>query len=227
MNYSNWKSGRFLARPNRFVAHVEVDGRLEICHVKNTGRCRELLTPGAAVYLERASNPARKTRYDLIAVEKGARLVNIDSQAPNQVFAEWIRGGGIPGVTLLRPECRRGDSRFDFYLEADGRRMFAEVKGVTLERDGTVLFPDAPTQRGAKHLRELARCIGEGYDACAAFVIQLRGAVRFIPNVETDPGFTQALLDARDAGVRLIAFDCNVTPGGITAGDPVKIELPG
>lgn len=225
MTYPNWSAGRFLARPNRFVAHVEMEGRVEVCHVKNTGRCRELLVPGARVYLTRSDNPSRKTRYDLIAVEKGTRLINMDSQAPNHVFAEWARRGGIPGVTLLRPECRHGDSRFDFYLEAATGPMFAEVKGVTLERDGTAMFPDAPTQRGAKHLRELCRCVGEGYAACAAFVIQMRGVKRLVPNVEADPDFARALAEARDAGVRLVAFDCAVTPGGLEAGDPVEIAL--
>lgn len=225
MTYANSHSAVFLSRPNRFIAHVERNGVTEICHVKNTGRCRELLIPGARVFLERAQNPARKTKYDLIAVYKGERLINIDSQAPNKIFAEWIVGGGFQNVTLVRPESRYGNSRLDFYIEAGERKIFAEVKGVTLEEDGVALFPDAPTERGVKHLRELASCVRERFDAYAVFVIQMKGARYFTPNVRTDPAFAQALREARDAGVNLLAFDCNVTPNAIMPADPVPILL--
>lgn len=225
MIYANCTSGIFLSRPNRFIAHVQLDGIVEVCHVKNTGRCRELLLPGAQVFLERSPNPARKTRYDLISVYKHGRLVNLDSQAPNKLFAEWAKAGGIPSISLLRAECAHGDSRFDFYLEASGKQMFVEVKGVTLEEDGLALFPDAPTERGVKHLRGLAACVREGYGACAAFVIQMEGVHSFTPNRRTHPAFADALLEARDAGVTLLAFDCRVTPDSIIPGQPVPILL--
>lgn len=225
MTYANSHSGVFLSRPNRFIAHVELNGVPEICHVKNTGRCRELLIPGAQVFLERAQNPARKTKYDLVAVYKGKRLINMDSQAPNKIFAEWVRAGGFPDVTLVRPEARYGNSRLDFYIEAGGKKIFAEVKGVTLEEDGVALFPDAPTERGVKHLRELISCVREGYAAYAVFVIQMKGIRYFTPNARTHPGFAQALRDARDAGVTLLAFDCSVTPDTITPGDTIPVRL--
>lgn len=164
MKYENIRKAVFLRRPNRFIAHVSLDGVETVCHVKNTGRCRELLVPGAEAYVQRAANPARKTAWDLIAVRKGERLINMDAAAPNAVFAEWLRSGGAGFVPeLLRPECVHGDSRFDFYLEYENRRIFAEIKGVTLEDQGIVRFPDAPTERGAKHLRGLRACLEEGF----------------------------------------------------------------
>ena len=172
MKYQEVKKGIFLSRPNRFIAHVMIDGTEEICHVKNTGRCRELLQPGVVVYLEKSRNPARKTRFSLVAVEKGQRLINMDSQAPNAAAKEWIASGRLfSPVTLLRPETKYGDSRFDFYAESGEQRHFIEVKGVTLEENGVVRFPDAPTQRGAKHLRELCRCQQEGFQAHVLFVV--------------------------------------------------------
>lgn len=226
MRYSGCVLGRFISRPNRFIAHVELDGRTEVVHVKNTGRCRELLTPGAAVYVEKSDNPARKTQYDLIAVEKGTLLVNMDAQAPNQVFREWAEAGNFQGeLTILRPETTWGDSRFDFYWEAGGRRGFVEVKGVTLEEDGHACFPDAPTERGVKHLNELVRCQTEGYEAAVFFVIQMAGMKDFAPNDRTHPAFGDALRRAVQAGVRIMARECAVTPDSLTIGAAVPVLL--
>lgn len=226
MQYQRIEKGRFLSRPNRFIAHVELDGRTEVVHVKNTGRCRELLTPGAAVYVEKSDNPARKTQYDLIAVEKGTLLVNMDAQAPNQVFREWAEAGNFQGeLTILRSETTWGDSRFDFYWEAGGRRGFVEVKGVTLEEDGHACFPDAPTERGVKHLNELVRCQTEGYEAAVCFVIQMAGMKDFAPNDRTHPAFGDALRRAAQAGVRIMARECAVTPDSLTIGAAVPVLL--
>lgn len=226
MQYQNVKRGRFLARPNRFIAHVELEGQTEVVHVKNTGRCRELLVPDTTVYLEKSANPARKTQYDLIAVEKGALLVNMDAQAPNQVFREWAESGGFqPGLTLLRPETTWGSSRFDFYWEAGERRGFVEVKGVTLEDNGHARFPDAPTERGVKHLHELIRCHSEGYEAAVCFVIQMGGMTDFAPNDLTHPAFGEALRQAAQAGVQVMARGCAVTPDSLTMGEPVPVRL--
>lgn len=226
MQYHSIKKGIFHARPNRFIAHVEVDGAMEVVHVKNTGRCRELLVPGAVVYLEEGRNPARKTKYDLIAVEKGDLLVNMDAQAPNKVFQEWAEAGGfLPGLTLLRPETTWGSSRFDFYWEAGERRGFVEVKGVTLEDEGHARFPDAPTERGVKHLEELIRCQEEGYEAAVCFVIQMAGMKDFAPNDVTHPAFGAALRKAAAAGVRVLAQECMVTPETLTMAGPVTVRL--
>ncbi len=226
MRYGEVKRGRFLARPNRFVAHVELEGDLVVCHVKNTGRCRELLTPSAAVYLERAENPARKTPYDLIAVEKGDLLINMDAQAPNKVFGEWAAAGRfLPGLTALRPEFTWEDSRFDFRLEDHLGPCFVEVKGVTLEQDGLVLFPDAPTERGVKHLRGLRRAVEQGYRAAVFFVVQMKGPRLFRPNDDTHPAFGQALREAAAAGVGVYAWDCAVTPESLTLDAPVEVAL--
>lgn len=218
MRYENIHKGIFLERPNRFIAHVELEGRTEIAHVKNTGRCRELLRPGAAVYLEKTSNPNRKTQYDLVAVEKQRQglpplLVNMDAQAPNKAFGEYAAGGRfLPGLTLLQPEKTYGNSRFDFYLEAGARRGFVEVKGVTLENNGICLFPDAPTVRGTKHVRELMACLREGYEAWLCLVVQMEGMKEFRPNAATDPDFAAALAEANRAGVRILALECKTTP---------------
>ncbi|MCI7473858.1 MAG: DNA/RNA nuclease SfsA [Clostridiales bacterium] len=226
MQYRSVKKGIFRARPNRFIAHVEIDGAVEVVHVKNTGRCRELLVPGAVVYLEESDNPARKTRYDLIAVEKGDLLVNMDAQAPNKVFQEWAEAGGfLPGLTLLRPETTWGSSRFDFYWEAGKHRGFVEVKGVTLEDDGHARFPDAPTERGIKHLEELIRCRTEGYEAAVCFVVQMTGMKDFAPNDVTHPAFGEALRKAAEAGVWVLAQECRVTPETLTIAGPVKVRL--
>ena len=227
MRYEAVCEGRFLLRPNRFIAHVEVDGRTEICHVKNTGRCRELLVPGATVYLERAKNPLRKTRYDLIAVRKGPLLINMDAQAPNQVFGEWAAAGGfLPELRAIRPEFTWEDSRFDFRLEDGGGSLLVEVKGVTLEEDGVARFPDAPTQRGAKHLRGLLRASGAGIRTAVCFVVQMKGPRVFRPNDRTDPAFGRALREAAAAGVQVLAVDCRVAPDALTIDGPVPVDLP-
>ena len=194
MRYSNTKTARFLSRPNRFVAMVAIDGKAEAVHVKNTGRCRELLIPGCRVYVQHQPSPTRKTAYDLIAVEKGERLLNMDANAPNRIFGEYVRAGRfLREWPVIRPETTHGDSRFDFYLESPGHRLFAEVKGVTLEDDGVMRFPDAPTERGVKHLEELTACMAEGYEAYVCFVIQMTGMKDFAPNDATHPAFGEAL----------------------------------
>ena len=226
MTYDRIVEGRFIQRPNRFIAHVELNGERVVCHVKNTGRCRELLIPGARVLLQRAENPARKTAYDLISVWKGERLINMDAAAPNAVFARWLREGGLGFVpSLVKPECTHGDSRFDFYFEREGRGCFAEVKGVTLEEGGVVRFPDAPTERGVKHLRGLARCVEEGFEAYAVFIIQMKGVKVFEPNRATHPEFGLALQEAAAAGVHVLALDCDVTEHSLTIADRVPIDL--
>lgn len=226
MRYPNIARAIFVSRENRFVATVALDGAKIQVHVKNTGRCRELLVPGARVWLTKSDNPNRKTAYDLIAVEKGTRLINMDAQAPNQVFGEWARAGLFrPGLTLLRPECTHGDSRFDFYWEAGDRKGFVEVKGVTLEEDGAVYFPDAPTQRGVKHMNGLTALLEEGYEAAVCFVIQLSDVSFFSPNDRTHPAFGEALRQAAAAGVQVLARSCQVWPGGLEMGEAVEVRL--
>ena len=230
MRYAHIEKGTFLERPNRFIAHVELAGRMETVHVKNTGRCRELLLPGAVVYLEWTRNPKRKTQYDLIAVEKGSLLINMDAQAPNQVFGEWAQAGQwVQDLTLLRPETKFGSSRFDFYWEAEEfstkRRGFVEVKGVTLEENGLALFPDAPTERGVKHVEELMTCRKAGYEAALCFVIQMAGMRAFRPNDRTHPAFGAALRRAKAAGVEIFARGCCVTPDSLTLAEPIPVEL--
>ena len=229
MRYGKIQAARFLRRPNRFVAEVELEGRTGAVHVKNTGRCRELLVPGARVYLTPGENPARKTAWDLIAVEKGPLLINMDAQAPNRVFGEWAAAGHfVPGLTLLRPETTWGRSRFDFYWEAGPeRRGFVEVKGVTLEQDGVAAFPDAPTERGVRHLEELSAARREGYECAVCFVIQMKGPTRFRPNEATHPAFGAALRAAAEAGVDVLAYDCRVTPDQLWLDAPVPIDLGG
>ena len=217
--------GEFLARPNRFVAHVRIGGKTEICHVKNTGRCRELLPVGAKVWCLESDNPARKTRYDLITVRKGERLINMDSQAPNAAAREWLLAGGLGEIEDLRPETVHGDSRFDFSFMKNGKRCFLEVKGVTLENEGVCAFPDAPTERGAKHLRGLARAAGEGYGAYVLFVVQMEGVKYLHPNDATDPAFGRALREAAAAGVEILAMDCRVTPGTMRVNESLPVVL--
>lgn len=222
--YDEVISGAFLRRPNRFIAHVETENGVEICHVKNTGRCAELLIPGARVTLSVSHQPKRKTRCDLVAVEKGRLFINMDSQAPNRAAQEALPRL-FPGLTLLRPETVFGASRLDFYLEQGEKKTFVEVKGVTLEENGAALFPDAPTERGVKHLKELEKCVLAGYGAAALFVIQMRGPARFSPNWNTHPAFGEALRHANQAGVRLLAYDCLVTPDSMTLHEPVPVML--
>ena len=225
MQYENMVPGVFLERPNRFIAHIQIDGIPQVCHVKNTGRCKELLPAGAEVFCHYSDNPSRKTRYDLITVKKGQRLINMDSQAPNTAAAEWLRGGGLGEITELRPETTQGASRFDFSFRKDGRQCFLEVKGVTLEKDGICAFPDAPTERGAKHLRELTALAQEGYGAYVLFVIQMEQVQCLHPNDDTDPAFGQALRQAAAAGVQILAMDCLVTKDTITIHAPVEVRL--
>jgi sugar fermentation stimulation protein A len=225
MKYGKMVPGKFLTRPNRFIAHVEIDGKQEVCHVKNTGRCRELLPPGAQVWCEVAGNPARKTKFDLITVKKGHRLINMDSQAPNAAVKEWLSAGGLGAVENLRPETVHGGSRFDFSFTLEGRPCLLEVKGVTLETDGVCAFPDAPTERGARHLRELAQAAREGYGAYVLFVIQMSDVQFLHPNDATDPEFGLALREAAAAGVQVMAMDCRVEIDGMTIGKPVEVLL--
>ena len=225
MQYDNMVPGIFLARPNRFIAHIEIDGKQEICHVKNTGRCRELLPVGAKVWCLDADSPTRKTRYDLIAVQKGSRIINMDSQAPNAAAREWLAAGGLGKIESLKPESRFGDSRFDFSFTKDGVPCFLEVKGVTLENDGICAFPDAPTERGAKHLKELTRLRQEGYGAYVLFVIQMSDVAYLHPNDATDPAFGAALREAAKAGVQILAMDCAVTCDTMTIQNPVELRL--
>ncbi|MCD8144672.1 MAG: DNA/RNA nuclease SfsA [Oscillospiraceae bacterium] len=231
MRYEHIQPAVFLSRPNRFIAQVELDGRTETVHVKNTGRCRELLVPGNRVYLEQAANPARKTRYDLVAVEKQRPgqpplLVNMDAQAPNRAFEEFAAGGGfLPGVTRLQRERTYGQSRLDFYLELGERRAFAEVKGCTLEENGVCMFPDAPTERGVKHIRELMRCREDGCEAYLCIVVQMAGMRFFRPNDATDPAFGAALREASAAGVQILALECQVESNQMQISGQIPVVL--
>ena len=225
MRYSNMCPGVFLSRPNRFIAHVEIGGREEVVHVKNTGRCRELLPSGAKVWCQRSDNPNRKTKYDLITVQKGKRLINMDSQAPNIAAGEWLRAGGLGEIENLKAETVHGDSRFDFSFDLDGRRCFLEVKGVTLENDSVCAFPDAPTERGTKHLRGLKDAAREGYGAFVLFVIQMSDVKYLHPNDSTDPAFGAALREAAETGVTVLAMDCAVTEDSMEIRLPVPVKL--
>ena len=226
MIYNNIRKGTFIRRPNRFIAEVEIGGKVEICHVKNTGRCRELLVPGSTVYVNHVDNPARSTAYDLVAVYKNDVLVNIDSYAPNRAFGEYLRQGKFLGdVALIKAETKYGGSRFDFYMETVAGKAFIEVKGVTLEENGIAMFPDAPTERGIKHLNELAACIADGYDAYVVFVIQMKGVTHFTPNYKTHQAFGDTLAKVIDAGVNVLAFDCVVKPDEMLVDSPIPIKL--
>ena len=224
MEYGQVASGIFLRRPNRFIAHVLLDGKETVCHVKNTGRCRELLQPGVRVWLERSPNPNRKTAYDLIAVEKGEKLINMDAQAPNRVFAQWA-SSFEPELTAIRPEFTYGHSRLDFCLETPGGLHLVEVKGVTLEQDGHTLFPDAPTERGVRHLQELTEVVGQGLRASVVFIVQMEQALDFAPNDATHPAFVQALRQAAAAGVQVVAANCRVWPEGMEVLGPIPVRL--
>lgn len=226
MKYKNVVKARFLSRPNRFIAYAELDGREVVAHVKNTGRCRELLTPNAEIILSKAENPERRTPYDLIAVYKNGILINMDSQAPNAVFGEWLKATDFFGdITYVRPECKYRNSRFDFYLESGTRKIFVEVKGVTLEEDGVVLFPDAPTERGVKHISELCEAVRDGYEAYVFFVIQMKECKYFTPNTKTHPAFSEALKHATGNGVTVKAVICNVTENSLEIDDFADVML--
>lgn len=227
MKYTDITEAGFLERPNRFIARVEMeDGRIETVHVKNTGRCGELLLPGARVFLDRPAGVNRKTTYDLVAVYKDKMLVNMDSAAPNKAVREWLESGrGFTDTTLVRPETKFGNSRFDFYVEAGKEKIFIEVKGVTLERDGVVLFPDAPSERAVKHVQELMEARKKGFRAAVLFVIQMKGVEYFIPNADTHPAFAKALAEAKETGVELYAYDCIVTENGMELDTPVPVYL--
>ena len=225
MRYDNMTPGIFRARPNRFIAHIEIDGTVEICHVKNTGRCRELLVPGCTVWCQRSDNPNRKTKFDLIAVQKGERLINMDSQAPNKAAGEWLASGGLGDISELRAEVKHGDSRYDFSFVKDGKRCFLEVKGCTLENDGVCAFPDAPTERGAKHIRGLTEAARAGYGAYILFVIQMSDVKYIRPHDETDPEFGKALREAAKNGVHILAMDCAIIPDTMDIRLPVLVKL--
>ena len=225
MRYHNMVKGRFLSRPNRFIAHIEIQGKEEICHVKNTGRCKELLPQGATVWCQQFDDTNRKTKFDLITVQKGHRLINMDSQAPNKAAGEWLAQGGLGQVHNLRAEVKCGESRFDFYFEKDGQPCYLEVKGVTLENDGVCAFPDAPTTRGAKHLRELTALVKQGFGAYVLFVIQMKDVKYLHPNDATDPAFGAALRDAHAAGVQILAVCCDVTADTMTISSPIPVKL--
>lgn len=226
MKYNQVISGKFVSRPNRFIAHVETEDGLHVVHVKNTGRCKELLVPGATVYLERGTNPNRKTLYDLIAVEKETILINMDSQAPNRVFGEWAAAGNfIPDVLSIHPEYTYGASRLDFFLDTLRGPHYVEVKGVTLEEHGAAYFPDAPTQRGIKHVRELQKIAEAGGQATLFFVVQMAGMHSVAPNDATHPAFGEALREAAAHGVHVCAWGCQVTPDSLTIDAPVPVLL--
>lgn len=235
MQYENVIEARFISRPNRFIANIEIDGGQELAHVKNTGRCKELLLPGAKIYVQCHNDAKRKTKFSLLAVEKeaasstGAKeilLINMDSQAPNKVVHEWLlKQEPFGKIIYLKPECRYGESRFDFYLETAERKMFIEVKGVTLEENSVVMFPDAPTERGVKHVHELCACLQESYEAAIIFVIQMEKALYFTPNKRTHAAFAKALTQAERCGVKILALTCAVTPETMSIKDAVPVNL--
>ncbi len=226
MKYENIRRAKFISRTNRFIANIEIDGKNEICHIKNTGRCKELLTHNADIFVQEFDSKIRKTKYDLISVYKGERLINMDSQVPNKVFNEWVlKSSMFENIKLIKAEQKYNNSRFDFYIEADAKKIFVEVKGVTLEEGGVVMFPDAPTERGLKHLNELSHCIDEGYEAYLVFIVQMKNVEYFTPNVKTHKEFADALIKSNLKGVNIIALDCEVKEDSIAAMDFVDIKL--
>lgn len=226
MRYDDIWEGRFESRPNRFIAYVNIGGKSEKVHVKNTGRCKELLVKDAKVYLNKSPNPDRSTAYDLVAVQKGNRIINMDSQAPNKAVEEWLRDGGLfPDVVSVKPETKYHNSRFDFYVETPKDKVFIEVKGVTLEQEDVVLFPDAPSERAVKHVKELMEAVEEGYRACIILAIQMENVKYFTPNRMTQPEFADVLMEARQAGVKVLAYDCKVTPDSMEIQNPVPVRL--
>ncbi len=226
MKYSKIKKAEFITRPNRFIAMCMVEGLVQECHVKNTGRCKELLVPGTTVFLEESDNPDRKTKYDLVSVYKNGKLFNIDSQAPNKVFAEWLEKEILfKNISLVKPETKYKNSRFDFYVEYGGGKAFIEVKGVTLERDGVLLFPDAPTQRGVKHINELCDAVDDGYEGYIVFIIQTNEAKYFTPNKDTHPQFAQSLKIAQEKGVNILCLLCDTKPDLLRVNDSVLVSI--
>lgn len=227
MEYSNIYTGIFIKRPNRFIAIVQIEGKEEVCHVKNTGRCRELLIEGVKVLLEKSNNQNRKTLFDLVAVYKGNLLINMDSQAPNKAAREWLETGSLfAHAKTVQPEKKYGASRIDFYIETqEQEKILLEVKGVTLEQEGICMFPDAPTERGIKHIKELEKSIKEGYQAYILFVIQMKGMTEFRPNDMTHKAFGEALRHAVKKGVHVLAYDCVVTENHMWIDAPVKVVL--
>lgn len=224
MKYSNIIKGTFKSRPNRFIAVAEIDGADELCHVKNTGRCKELFKENVTVYLSKSDNPNRKTKYDLIAVQKGDRLVNIDSQVVNSVCIEYLPEL-FNDIKLIKSECKYENSRFDIYVETKTENIFVECKGVTLENDGVALFPDAPTERGCKHLKEIQKAVENGFTAYVIFVIQMNGVTRFEPNIQTHRAFAEELKQAREKGVNIMAFDCAVSEDEIKINKEIDVRL--
>lgn len=228
LKYNNIYEGRFIDRPNRFIANVEINGKSEVCHVKNTGRCKELLVAGCKVYLERSDSPNRKTKYDLVAVQKGERLINMDSQAPNKAVYEWLKKERPFGENMIvTPEITYGNSRFDFCISSENsdKVIYLEVKGCTLEKDGVVLFPDAPTERGLKHINELIKCSKDGCGAVVLILVQMENVKYFTPNYETHEAFGNALKKAQKEGVTILCYDSIVTPKSIDVGKPVRVQL--
>ncbi len=226
MKYKNIKEGIFLDRPNRFIAYVDIDGKREVCHVKNTGRCKELLVPGALVYLEKSDNPKRKTKYDLVTVKKKDVLFNIDSQAPNKVISEWLSEKILfSDIALIKSEAFYKKSRFDFYVETEKEKAFIEVKGVTLEKDGVFSFPDAPTERGTRHLLELCECLRDGFSAYVIFLVQAENVSYMTANLKNDEKFYNALITAKKSGVNVMCLNSKVTKDEITAKDFVPVAI--
>ncbi len=227
MKYNNILQGRFISRPNRFIANIEINNKIEVCHVKNTGRCKELLIPEeTTVFVQENDNPKRKTKYSLITVRKGERLINMDSQVPNKVVYEWIKKGNLfNNPSVIKTEKTYDKSRFDLYVEEGDRKAFIEVKGVTLEEDGVVRFPDAPTERGVKHVNELCKCIDNGYEAYIIFVIQMKDVSYFEPNIRTHKEFGEALKEAKKHGVNILAVDCNVTEDSIDINNYIEVKV--
>ncbi len=226
VKYTNIKKAVFISRPNRFIANIEIDGEHQICHVKNTGRCRELLIPGATIYVKKHNNPNRKTNYSLISVLKGENLINIDSQVPNKAVHKWlIQNNLFEDIEYIKPEYRYNNSRIDFFIKTKTRRILLEVKGVTLEKNGIAMFPDAPTQRGINHINELIKAKNEGYDSYIFFAIQMNASRYFTPNDKTHAEFKDALINAKKAGVKILAYNCHVTKNSISISNKCPIVL--
>jgi len=226
MHYDNIFPAKFITRHNRFVADIEIDGKVCPCHVKNTGRCKELLIPGSNIFVQSSDSQERKTKYDLISVYKGKRLINIDSQVPNKVFKEWAIAGGLRRpVTYIKPEFKYKNSRFDFYMELENINALVEVKGVTLEDGNIAMFPDAPTERGVKHVLELIDSLSDGYKAYIVFVIQMRAVTKFRPNDVMHKAFGDALRKAHKKGVEILAFNCDILRDSISPAKAVQVIL--